>query len=190
MKKSLGPQTFVYPHPVLLVGTYDGEGRPNLMTAAWGGICCSAPPCGAVSVRPGRHTHDAVMARKAFTVSIPSVDHVVAADYAGIVSGRDADKFEVAGLTPTRSEVVDAPYLEEAPLVLVCRLLHAFPLGVHVQFVGEIVDCLCEESGLGENGLPDIEKVRPIVYAGGNRAYYAVGERLGAAFSMGKALKR
>ena len=188
MKKSIGAQTLLYPHPVLLVGTYDSEGRPNLMTAAWGGICCSQPPCVAISVRPSRHTHASILAKQAFTVNIPSVDHVREADYVGIASGRKADKFAVAGLTPVRCTQVDAPYMAEAPVVLICRLAHTFELGIHTQFVGEILDCLVDEAALGEKGEPDIEKVRPFLYAGGNRAYYGIGDLLAPAFSVGREL--
>lgn len=190
MKKSLGPLTLLYPHPVLLVGTYDADGRPNLMNAAWGGICCSDPPCVAVSVRPSRHTFQAIRDRGAFTINIPSVDHVAQADFVGMASGRTHDKFAEAGLTAAQSPVVDAPYMEQAPLVLACRLLHTFELGMHTQFVGQILDCLCDEEALGEGGQPDIEKVRPFLYAGGNRAYYEVGRRLAPAFSVGRTLLR
>ena len=93
MKTSLGARTAAYPTPVFIVGTYDPEGRPNVMTVAWGGICCSDPPCVAISVRKATHTYGNLMERKAFTVSIPSADHVVAADFFGIASGRDVDKF-------------------------------------------------------------------------------------------------
>ena len=111
MKKSLGPKTLVYPTPVLVVGTYDEAGKPNVMTASWGGICCSRPPCVAVSLRKATYTHGNIIARKAFTISIPSEAHVRAADHFGMVSGRDVDKFAAARLTAVRSDRVDAPYV-------------------------------------------------------------------------------
>lgn len=185
-KTSLGAKTIVYPHPVFVVGTYDAGGRPNLMTAAWGGICCSKPPCVAVSLRRATYSHGSIAASKAFTVNIPSEAHAAAADYTGIYSGRDGDKFEATGLTPVRSELVDAPYVAEFPLILECRLVHTFELGLHTQFIGEIVDAKADASVLGDNGLPDIEKVMPLIYSSGNQAYYGVGRRVGAAFSIGK----
>lgn len=83
MKKSLGAKTLVYPTPVFVVGTYDKAGKPNAMTASWGGICCSQPPCVAVSLRKATYTHGNILARKAFTISIPSEEYVKQADHFG-----------------------------------------------------------------------------------------------------------
>src|SRR5512136_1810937 len=104
MKKSLGAITLVYPAPVFVVGTYDSQGKPNVMTASWGGICCYQPPCVAVSLRKATYTYGNIVARKAFTISIPSEAQVKAADYFGIVSGRNVDKFATAKLAPVRSD--------------------------------------------------------------------------------------
>ena len=186
MKKSIGAKTIVYPTPVFVVGTYDDNDRPNVMTAAWGGICCSRPPCVAVSLREATYSHGNIVRRKAFTVSIPSQGHLKEADYFGMASGRKEDKFSATGLTPVKSELVGAPYVKEFPLVLECRLLHTFELGLHTQFVGEILDVKADEAVLGENGLPDIEKVRPLVFAPETHRYHAVGQFLGQAFSIGK----
>ncbi len=161
MKKSMGAKTLLYPTPVLVVGTYDREGKPNVMTASWGGICCSQPPCVAVSLRKATYTHRNIVERKAFTISVPSEAHIKQTDYFGLVSGKTADKFRRTGLTPARSALVDAPYVEEFPLVLECRLAHTFELGLHTQFVGEILDVKLEESVLADEGSADITKVRP-----------------------------
>ena len=104
MKKSLGPGTWLYPTPVFVIGTYDAAGKPNVMTVAWGGICCSKPPCVAISVRKATYTYGNLMERRAFTISLPGEAQAVPADFFGVVSGRDTDKFAVAGLTPVRSE--------------------------------------------------------------------------------------
>jgi flavin reductase (DIM6/NTAB) family NADH-FMN oxidoreductase RutF len=186
MKKSLGAKTILYPTPVLVVGTYDLHGKPNVMTAAWGGICCSAPPCVAVSLRKATYSYHNIVHRKAFTISIPSERYVKDADYFGIVSGKTEDKFGTAELTPVHSELVDAPYVQEFPLILECRLLHTFELGLHTQFVGEIVDVKVDQASLGETGVPDLEKLRPILFAPEIQAYYGIGRRLGKAFSIGK----
>jgi flavin reductase (DIM6/NTAB) family NADH-FMN oxidoreductase RutF len=186
MKKSLGAKTILYPTPVLVVGTYDLQGKPNVMTAAWGGICCSEPPCIAVSLRKATYSYQNIVHRKAFTISVPCERYVKEADYFGIVSGRDKDKCAVAGLTPVHSDLVDAPYVQECPLVLECRLLHTFELGLHTQFVGEILDVKADQASLGEGGVPDLEKLRPIIFAPAVQAYYGIGHRLGKAFSIGK----
>jgi flavin reductase (DIM6/NTAB) family NADH-FMN oxidoreductase RutF len=91
MKQSLGARTLLYTTPVVVIGTYGRNGKPNVMTAAWAGICCSSPPCVGVSLQKPRHTYGNIMERKAFTVNVPSVDHVVEADFFGMVSGKDTD---------------------------------------------------------------------------------------------------
>ena len=136
MKHSLGARTLLFPTPVLMVGTYDQAGKPNLMNAAWGGICCSQPPCIAVSLRKATYSHSCITERKAFTVGIACESRMVEADYVGIASGRDVDKFAATGMTPVRSELVDAPYAAEFPVVLECRLLHVVEIGLHTQFIG------------------------------------------------------
>jgi flavin reductase (DIM6/NTAB) family NADH-FMN oxidoreductase RutF len=187
MKKSLGPKTLLYPTPVLVVGTYDAEGKPNGMTASWAGICCSRPPCVAVSLRAATYSHGNITRRKAFTLSVAPEAFVREADYFGVVSGRDLDKFAAAKLTPVRSEVVDAPYVGEFPVVVECRLAHVVELGLHTQFVGEVVDVKADESVLTDVGLVDIEKVKPLVFSPDTQGYYGIGAFLGRAFSIGKA---
>jgi flavin reductase (DIM6/NTAB) family NADH-FMN oxidoreductase RutF len=189
MKQSLGAKTLLFPTPVLLVGTYDHEGKPNLMNAAWGGICCSQPPCIAVSLRKATYSHGSIVERQAFTISIPSEEQIRQADFVGITSGRDSDKFAVAGLTAVKSQLVDAPYGAEFPLVLECRLLHTLEIGLHTQFVGEIIDVKADAAVLGDDGLPDILKIRPMVFDTGHRGYHGIGPLLGQAFSVGKELQ-
>ena len=186
MRKSLGAKTIVYPTPVFIVGSYDPQGKPNAATVAWGGICCSQPPCVAISLRKSRHSYTAILHRKAFTVSVPSEAHVKEADFFGIISGAKQDKFAATGLTPVRSELVDAPYVEEFPLVLECRLLESFDLGAHTQFVGEILDVKADEAVLGDDGLPEMEKVRPFCFIPDSCTYYGLGTCLGKAFSIGR----
>ena len=184
MKKSLGARTLVYPTPVFVVGTYDPHGKPNVMTAAWGGICCSRPPRVAVSLRKATYTYGNIVERKAFTISIPSEDHVRAADHFGMVSGRDEDKFAAAKLTPVRSDLVDAPYVKEFPMIIECRLAHTFELGLPTQFVGEILDVKVDEAALASDGTADIKKVRPMVFSPDTQAYYGIGAFIAKAFSV------
>jgi flavin reductase (DIM6/NTAB) family NADH-FMN oxidoreductase RutF len=186
MKKSVGAKTIVYPTPVFVVGTYDKAGKANVMTAAWGGICCSTPPCVAVSLRKATYTYGNIVAHKAFTISIPSENYVKEADYFGLVSGEKEDKFAASGLTPVKSDLVDAPYVKEFPLVLECKVLHTLEIGLHTQFVGEIMDVKADEAVIGEKGLPEIEAVRPFSYAPESRGYYRIGSFLGKAFSIGR----
>ncbi|MGX7948936.1 flavin reductase family protein [Oleidesulfovibrio alaskensis] len=190
MKKSFGAKTLAYPAPLFCVGTYDAQDRPNIMAAAWAGICCSKPPSLAVSLRPATYSHGAILARRAFTVSIPSSAYMAHADYAGMVSGETENKFETLGLTPEKGGFVDAPYVAEFSLVIECALTHSHSIGLHTQFIGEILDVKVDETCLGEDGMPDIRKVDPVIFAPVTRGYYAVGEYLGQAFSAGKTLKK
>jgi flavin reductase (DIM6/NTAB) family NADH-FMN oxidoreductase RutF len=186
MKKSIGPRTLAFPTPVWVVGTYDVNGKPNAMTAAWGGICCSKPPCVAVSLRKATYSYGNLVHRRAFTVSVPSEAHVREADYFGMASGREVNKFAAARLTPVGSTLVDAPFVAEFPLVLECKLIHTLEIGLHTQFIGEILDVKADESVLGDKGLPDIEKVRPIIFGPEIRTYHGIGKYLGQAFAIGK----
>lgn len=186
MKKSLGAKTIIHPTPVLVIGTYGKDGKANVMTAAWAGICCSAPPCVGVSLRKVTYTYGNIMEHRAFTVNVPSENYAKQVDYFGIVSGKDVDKLSRAGLTPVKSELVDAPYIKEFPLVLECKLLDVVEIGLHTQFIGEILDVKAEGDVLGDDGLPMIEKVRPIAFAPEGRSYHGLGKNLGKAFSIGR----
>jgi flavin reductase (DIM6/NTAB) family NADH-FMN oxidoreductase RutF len=168
------------------VGTYDKEGKPNVMTAAWGGICCSKPPCICISLRKATYTYGNIMDRKAFTVNVPSETHAKEADYFGMVSGKDVDKFAASGLTASKSKIVDAPCVKEFPLVLECKVIHTHEIGLHTQFVGEIMDVKADESVFEETGFPSIERVKPLVYCPEVGQYYGIGDYIGQAYSIGK----
>jgi len=188
MKKSLGAKTIACPCPVWCIGTYDAGGRPNVMTVAWAGICCSDPPAVTVSLRKATYSYQSIIDSQAFTVSIPSQAHAKEADFFGLASGREVDKFQVAGLTPVRSETVNAPYVAEFPLILECRLIQQHEIGLHTQFVGEIIDVKADEGVLGEDGKADMGLIRPLLFAATNRNYFGTGEHAGAAFRIGKDL--
>jgi flavin reductase (DIM6/NTAB) family NADH-FMN oxidoreductase RutF len=188
MMKSLGAKTLIYPAPVLVVGTYDKAGKPNVMTASWGGICCSQPPCVAVSLRKVTSSHANILERQAFTISIPSEKHVKEADYFGLVSGRSIDKFAATKLTAAKSKLVDAPYVKEFPLVLECKLVHVAELGLHTQFIGEVIDAKADESIIGDGGAIDIKKLKPLVFTPDTQDYYGIGKFAGKVFTAGKGI--
>lgn len=189
MKISIGAGTIIYPTPVLIVGTYDQAGKPNLMADAWGGISCSVPPCVSISLREATYTHGNIIDQKAFTLNIPSKDQAEEADYFGIVSGRDTDKFASTGLTPVKSELVNAPYIKEFPIILECKLVNTLELGLHTHFTGEIMDIKVDHDLTDANGNPDIKKIDPILYDPSGRAYYGIGEFVGKAFNIGRKFK-
>lgn len=185
MKRSLGAKTIVLPTPVFIIGSYDEKGRPNMMNAAWGGICNSDPPCVAVSVRPTRKTHANIRSAQAFTVNIPSAAHVKQADYVGIYSGADEDKFAATGLTATPSTLVHAPVVEEFVLVLECRVVQEVELGSHTQFIGEIVDVKADEAILVEDVI-DVDKADVLTFSPSDAVYYRMTGAVGQAFEIGR----
>jgi flavin reductase (DIM6/NTAB) family NADH-FMN oxidoreductase RutF len=176
---------------VLIIGTYGADGKPNIMNAAWGGIASSKPPCISVSLREATLTYHNIQQSKAFTVNIPSERYFKEADFVGIVSGRDIDKFKETGLTPEKSKLVNAPIVKEFPYALECNLIKQVNLGLHTMFIGEIMGVVADSEVLSPNQLPDIEKVRPIVWSSfGNMGYFSIGGKLGTAFTVGNELKR
>jgi len=190
MKRSLGAKSLVYPTPVFVIGSYDEKGEPNVMTAAWAGICCSMPPAIGVSLRKATYTYGNIMRRKAFTVNVPSEDMVVQADYFGMTTGREEDKFGAVGFTSVRSDLVDAPYVKECSMVLECKLMQAVEIGLHTQFIGEIMDVKVEEDALDKEGVGIMSKVRPFIYCPDDHNYYRIGERIARGFDAGKTVER
>jgi flavin reductase (DIM6/NTAB) family NADH-FMN oxidoreductase RutF len=189
-KRPLGSKTMAYPLPVWCVGSYDKDGKPNLATVAWGGICCSKPPCVTISLRKATYTYGNILEREAYTVNIPSAKYVAEADFFGTASGRNVDKFKQSGITPVRSDLVDAPYADEFPVILECKVLHHFEIGLHTQFIGEILDVKADESVLDDAGKPDIAKIDPIVYSTKTQGYHRVGEWIGGAYDIGSSYSK
>jgi len=189
VKKSLGAATIALPLPAWVICTYDEQGKPNAMTASWTGVCCSVPPCAYFSARKSRYTHGSVIASGAFTINIPGVPQAPVTDYFGIASGRKVDKISAAGLTVVAAEHVKAPYLEEFPLILECRLVQQIELGSHTMFIGEIVDVKCEEALLATQGKIAGAALEPFIYSTGDSTYYAVGNALGGGYQLGSEFK-
>ena len=183
MRKNLGAKPYVFPQPVLIIGTYDENGKANAMNAAWGGIV----GMNEVIVDLSSHkTTDNIMLKKAYTISIADVEHTVACDYVGIASGRKVDdKMEKAGFTTVKSEFVDAPIINELPLALECELIEVLDGG---KYLGRIVNVSADESILGPDGDVSLEKFFPIIFDTAHSGYYRLGEKVGQAFSDGKKL--
>ncbi len=172
-KKSLGVRSEVYPKPAFVIGSYDEEGKPNIMTAAWAGICNSDPLSIAVSMRPATYSYGNVTTSKSFTVNVPSSEMTRYVDYAGRFSGRDVNKFEETGLTPVKGEFVNAPYVKEFPIVIECELTEYHDLGSHRQFIGKVIDVKVDEAILNAEGRVDVNLLNPLIYGGGR--YYETG---------------
>lgn len=186
MRKNFGAKPWTYPQPVFIVGTYDENGTPDAMNAAWGGIdyddqinlCLSA----------GHKTVKDILKRGAFTISMADAGHVAACDYVGIVSGNSVpDKFARAGFHATKSDFVDAPLIDELAVAMECRLIGYDPQTCIMR--GEIVNVSVDERALDADGKVDPAKVAPIVFDPFNNTYLRIGEKVGNAFSDGKKLK-
>ena len=186
MRRNLKAKAYMYPLPVLIVGTYDENGVPDAMNAAWGTVCDTAQVVICLSA-----THKTVknlLKTKAFTVAIADSKNVLPADYVGIVSANDVrDKLEKTGWRVSKSEFVNAPVIEDLPLVLECKLVR-YDTDTELCF-GEVVNVSADEAILDENGKIDLTKFEPICYDCGGHGYYKLGEKVGKAFSDGLKIK-
>lgn len=184
MRKNFGAKPYLYPQPVMIIGTYDEDGKANAMNAAWGGIV----GMNEIIIDLSSHkTTENMLKNKAFTVSIADAAHMTACDYVGIVSAyKEPEKMKKAGFTTTKSEFVNAPVINELPLTLECVLKQVIDGG---KYIGEIINVSADESILGADGEVDLDKFTPITYDTIHQGYYALGERVGNAFRDGAALQ-
>jgi len=184
MKKSLGVKPYLFPMPVLMVATYDEDGVVDVMNMAWGGIC--EDNMVALNISEGHKTAQNIQARGAFTVSIADAAHLAEADFFGMASGNDmADKFVRSGLHAVKSEYVDAPVVTEFPVTLECKVVQT-QTDIGYRVVGEIVNVLADEEVLNENGKVDPAKLNAFLFDPFRHEYYAVGEKIGQAWSSGR----
>ncbi len=185
MRKNFGAKAILYPMPVLIIGTYDENGTPNAMNAAWGGI--SEETEISICVDDGHKTAENVVKAGAFTVSIADKNNIIAADYVGIVSGnKQEDKIAKCSWTAEKSDFVNAPLFKELPMALECRLI-SYDKDT-CKLVGEIVNVSADESILGSDGKISLDKFSPITYDPVGHTYRTIGEVVGNAFSDGKKL--
>lgn len=182
MRKNLGAKPIIYPMPVLIIGTFDENGNPNAMNAAWGGI--SEETEISICVDDGHKTAENVVKSGAFTVSIADVENLVACDYVGIVSGNKApDKISKTGWHIMKSDLVNAPIFDELPLTLECELISYDEKSCRL--VGKIINVCADERILDDNGKVDLNKFTPITYDPVNHTYRKLGEVVGRAFTEG-----
>ena len=185
MKINFGTQTFMYPMPVLIIASYGSDGTPDAMNAAWGGIHDTNQI--GICLSPEHKTVKNILDRKAFSVSMADAAHVAACDYVGIVSGnKEPAKVKKAGFTVTKSEIVDAPVINELPMALECKLVSYDENSGYM--VADIVNVCADESVLTD-GKIDPSKLNPITYDPVNHTYIKLGEVVGHAFQDGKSLK-
>lgn len=182
MRKNFGAKTWLYPMPVLIIGTYDEDGTPNAMNAAWGGIYDTGLVM--VCLSDDHKTTDNIRRTGAFTLSFATAHQVVACDYVGIVSANDVpDKFAKAGFHATKSAYVNAPLIDELPMTVECKLSKFNQDGI---CIGEIINISADASILDVQGRVDAKQLDPIIYDSVTHAYWSLGEKVGQAFSDGK----
>ena len=183
MRKNLGKKTYLFPMPVLIIGTYDEDGTPNAMNVAWGTISDYYQ----IEINLGSHqTTKNLEKTKAFTVTFADVEHMAEADYVGIVSGEKIkDKVNRAHLNYEKSKFVNAPVFTDFPLSLECEVA----LNDNGRVLGNIVNVLADEKVLDDKGAIDIEKLHLIVYDAAGNTYVELGKKVGLAFSIGKTIK-
>ncbi len=185
MRKNFGVKSWFYPLPVLIIGTYDENGRPDAMNAAWGGLYNSNMV--ELCLSAGHKTTKNIKLNEAFTISFADADHVVASDYVGITSGNSVpDKMEKSGFTTEKSSFVNAPILKELPVTLECKLSKFTEEG---NVIGEIVNISIDESVLDAQGNLNMAKFRPIAFEPVHSTYRVIGEQVGTAFEDGKKLQ-
>ena len=183
MPKNLGVKTYLYPQPTLVIATYNEDGTPNAMVAAWGSVSDTNQI--AIYVAKSHKTMPNILARKAFTVSMATAKNIKAIDYLGVTSGNKvADKFAKSGLTAVKSENVDAPLIAELPLALECKMVSYDEESELL--LGEIVNVTADESVLDSDGKLSVEKLAPVCYDTAGHGYYVMERRVGNAFSDGK----
>ena len=189
MRKNFGAKPYTYPQPVFIIATYGEDGTPDAMNAAnaaWGGI--SEENRIAMCLSAEHKTVENILARGAFTVSMATEKYVTECDYVGIVSANDVpDKLAKAGFHTVKSDLVDAPIIEELPMALECKLISYDPETCRLE--GEILNVSADESVLDGKGKIDPAKLRPITFDPVNHAYLVLGEKVGNAFRDGLKLR-
>lgn len=189
-KRPLGPCVTFFPQPTTLVSTVDSEGQFDLMTASWVGIVSKTPPTIGLSLNLNRKTYANIRETGSFVVNLVPASLAVEADYCGLASGRSEDKFAVSGLTPRPSSRVAAPQVEESTLCVECRYVAEVELGEYRLVLGEIQEILASEEAFGADGSMDARAFDPLVYLGGIREYWGLGEKKGQAYKDGKHLMK
>ncbi|MHA1922262.1 MAG: flavin reductase family protein [Candidatus Heimdallarchaeota archaeon] len=177
VKIEKGPRAAAYPSPAALVSAYTEDGQPNAMTAAWIANICAEPSTLVVGIRDTRYTYELIEKSGCFGVNLPNVKIAKEADYFGVVSGRDTNKFKDTGLTVFEGKEVKVPLIEECPINIECKVTNQVKVGTHDAFFGEILKVYYNESMINEKGSPDILKADLIGYGTGN--YYSLKEIVG-----------
>lgn len=176
-KQEWKPGNMLYPIPAVMVSCGREGEKPNIITVAWAGNICSSPAMLSISVRKERYSYDILKETGEFVVNLTTKNLARAADWCGVRSGREYDKFEQMGLTPQKSSKVSAPGIAESPVNIECRVKQIVELGTHDLFIAEVLCVTVDESLLDDKNRLDLGKAKLIAYSHGE--YFMLGERLG-----------
>ena len=176
-KQQWKPGNMLYPLPVVMVSVRDGEGKDNIITVAWAGTVCTNPPMVSISVRPERYSYHMLKESGEFVINLTTEELCRAADYCGVKSGRDVDKFRELGLKKEEASVVGAPMIGQSPVNIECRVTKVEELGSHHMFLARVEAVHADEAWTDENGRFDLNKALPVAYSHGE--YYGLGRKLG-----------
>ena len=179
------PGNMLYPVPAVMVSCNRPEEVPNIITIAWTGTICSDPPMLSISLRKERYSYDIIRDTGEFVVNLVNRKLVRAADYCGVKSGREVDKFREMKLTPLQSHHIIAQGIAESPVCLECRVTERIPLGSHDLFLAEILGVSVDTRYLDEKGKFHLNRCGLAAYSHGE--YFALGEKLG---SFGYSVKK
>ena len=176
-KQQWKPGNMLYPLPVVMVSVRDGEGKDNIITVAWAGTVCTNPPMVSISVRPERYSYHMLKESGEFVINLTTEELCRAADYCGVKSGRDVDKFRELGLKKEEASVVGAPMIGQSPVNIECRVTKVEELGSHHMFLARVEAVHADEAWMDEKGRFDLNKALPVSYSHGE--YYGLGRKLG-----------
>jgi flavin reductase (DIM6/NTAB) family NADH-FMN oxidoreductase RutF len=178
MKQEWKPGTMIYPLPALMISCGAEPAEYNILTVSWAGTLCSNPPLCYISVRPERYSYPILTRNMEYVINLTTRDMAYAADWCGVVSGKDHRKFEELKLTPGKSSAVRAPLIEESPLCIECRAREVLSLGSHDMFISEVLNVKADDRYIDPvTGAFDMQRAGLLVYAHGN--YYGLGELIG-----------
>ncbi|MCM1307255.1 MAG: flavin reductase family protein [Butyrivibrio sp.] len=176
-KQNWKPGNMLYPVPAVMVSCARQNERPNIITVAWAGTVCSEPAMVSISVRQERYSHSIIKETGEFVINLVTRELAFAADYCGVRSGRDTDKFKDTGLAAQPSKLVGAPGIAESPLNMECAVREIKSLGSHDMFIAEIVNVTVDDRFMDEKGKFCLNDAGLVAYSHGE--YFALGERLG-----------
>lgn len=189
MKQVWKPGNMLYPLPAVMVSCMGREEIPNIITVAWAGTVCTAPAMVSISVKPERYSHHMIKETGEFVINLVTKELVFAADYCGVRSGKEVDKYKEMHLTPSQSQIVKTPGIEESPVNIECKVIESRSLGSHDMFLAEVVSVSVDEKYMNKTGRFELNSSGLVTYSHGE--YFELGRKIGSfGYSVRKKTKK